>query len=52
MKVEKIVDLDAPLAKSTCIGCANACPPKDSAGAPGYAEFLAALADPMTQNTA
>ena len=29
-----------------CIGGENACPPEDLGGAPGYEEFLAALADP------
>lgn len=29
-----------------CIDGANACPPEDVGGAPGYEEFLAALADP------
>lgn len=46
VKVEKIVDLDAPLTKPLCIGGANACPPEDVGGAPGYEEFLEALKDP------
>jgi hypothetical protein len=29
-----------------CIGGENACPPEDVGGASGYAEFLAAIADP------
>ena len=29
-----------------CLAGENACPPEDVGGAPGYAEFLAALADP------
>lgn len=46
VKVEKIVTLDAPIAHGVCIGGENACPPENVGGAPGYAEFLAALADP------
>lgn len=46
VKVEKIVELDAPLERPLCIAGANACPPEDVGGAPGYAEFLEALADP------
>jgi hypothetical protein len=46
VKVEKIVDLDAPLSAPTCVAGENACPPEDIGGAPGYEEFLAALADP------
>lgn len=29
-----------------CLGGENACPPEDVGGAPGYADFLAAIADP------
>lgn len=29
-----------------CTGGENACPPEDVGGAPGYADFLAAIADP------
>jgi hypothetical protein len=29
-----------------CLGGENACPPEDVGGAPGYANFLAAVADP------
>ena len=46
VKVEKIVTLGAPIASGVCIGGENACPPEDVGGAPGYEEFLAALADP------
>jgi hypothetical protein len=46
IKVEKIVALDAPISRGVCIGGENACPPEDVGGAPGYEEFLAALADP------
>ncbi len=46
VKVEKIVTLNAPIETAQCIGGENACPPEDVGGAPGYEEFLAALADP------
>lgn len=46
VKVEKIVTLDEPISSGVCIGGENACPPEDVGGAPGYEEFLAALADP------
>jgi Plasmid pRiA4b ORF-3-like protein len=46
VKVEKIVKLDAPLSSAVCLDGENACPPEDVGGAPGYEEFLAALADP------
>ena len=29
-----------------CLGGENACPPEDVGGAPGYANFLSAIADP------
>ncbi|RST47799.1 plasmid pRiA4b ORF-3 family protein [Variovorax sp. MHTC-1] len=46
VKVEKIIALDAPISLAVCIAGENACPPEDVGGAPGYEEFLAALADP------
>lgn len=45
VKVEKFhPGDDSPIA--LCIGGANACPPEDVGGPWGYADFLAALADP------
>ena len=32
--------------RTQCIAGENACPPEDVGGAPGYADFLAAIADP------
>ena len=46
VKVEKVVTLDAPLSMALCLEGQNACPPEDVGGAPGYEEFLRALADP------
>ena len=46
VKVEKMVKLDAPLTTALCTEGANACPPEDVGGAPGYEEFLVALGDP------
>ena len=46
VKVEKIVKLDAAICSAVCLDGENACPPEDVGGAPGYEEFLAALADP------
>ena len=46
VKVERIVTLDAPIDTGMCIGGENACPPEDVGGAPGYEQFLDALADP------
>ena len=46
VKIEKIITLDTPISSGVCIGGENACPPEDVGGAPGYEDFLAALADP------
>lgn len=46
VKVEGIVVPTEPIASALCIGGENACPPEDVGGAPGYEEFLQALADP------
>ena len=47
--VIKVEDLVAPTSGTppiVCLGGANACPPEDVGGYPGYAEFLEVLADP------
>jgi hypothetical protein len=36
----------APLAHPVCVGGANACPPEDVGGAPGYEDFLRVTQDP------
>jgi Plasmid pRiA4b ORF-3-like protein len=46
VKVERVVMPAEPIAYALCIGGENACPPEDVGGAPGYDEFLEALADP------
>lgn len=46
VKVERIVELNAPLQLARCIGGENACPPQDVGGAGGYEDFLEALSDP------
>lgn len=46
VKVEKTVTLGAPLSLALCLAGENACPPEDVGGAPGYQDFLQALADP------
>lgn len=47
VKLERIVDLGVPLETVMCITGANACPPEDIGGAPGYEEFLEAIRDPQ-----
>ncbi len=44
--VEKILPPDASFKHPFCVGGANACPPEDCGGCPGYAEFLEAMDDP------
>jgi hypothetical protein len=47
--VIKVEDLVAPTSGTppiVCLAGANACPPEDVGGYPGYAEFLEVLADP------
>lgn len=48
IKVERIDTMPAELKLQfpMCLAGAGACPPEDVGGAPGYAEFLEAIADP------
>lgn len=46
IKVEKVLPAVACPQVPYCIDGANACPPEDVGGGPGYAEFLEAMADP------
>jgi hypothetical protein len=45
VRVEKRLDADLRLSYPLCTGGARACPPEDCGGVPGYARFVAALAD-------
>ena len=44
--VEKILPPDSAFKHPVCLAGANACPPEDCGGLPGYENLLAALADP------
>jgi hypothetical protein len=44
--VEKILPPDSGLQSPQCLDGANACPPEDVGGPPGYIEFLEAINDP------
>jgi len=46
IKVEKVLPHDPGLKLPLCIAGANACPPEDVGGPPGYIEFLDAISDP------
>lgn len=46
IKVEKVLPAVACEQVPYCVDGANACPPEDVGGAPGYADFLEAMADP------
>lgn len=46
IKVEKVLPAIACPQVPYCVDGANACPPEDVDGEPGYAEFLEAMADP------
>jgi pRiA4b ORF-3-like protein len=44
--VEKVLSPDPAIKHPVCLAGANACPPEDCGGIPGYYQLLAALADP------
>lgn len=44
--VEKVLPPDPTFKHPVCVAGANACPPEDCGGMPGYYETLAALANP------
>ena len=44
--VEGVLPPDLDFKHPVCLGGANACPPEDCGGIPGYYDLLAALADP------
>ena len=46
VKVEKVLPPDPDLRSPLCLAGANACPPEDVGGPPGYIEFLDAIGDP------
>jgi hypothetical protein len=48
--VEKALPPDAAFKHPVCLAGANACPPEDCGGIPGYYEFLAAMADPQHEH--
>lgn len=52
IKVEDLVPPCDGLQPIVCLAGENACPPEDVGGVPGYAEFLAALADPKHEEHA
>lgn len=46
IKVEKVLPPDPALATPLCLAGANACPPEDVGGSPGYLDFVNAVSDP------
>lgn len=47
IKVEKVLPPDPSLRHPVCLAGANACPPEDVGGLPGYVDFLEAISDPQ-----
>jgi hypothetical protein len=50
--VEKVLPPAPGLQVPLCLGGANACPPEDVGGPPGYADFLQVIADPAHEEHA
>lgn len=48
VKIEKYLAIDPALKTADCIDGAGATPPEDVGGPPGYADFLAIMADPRS----
>ncbi len=46
IKVEKVLPPDPALTTPLCLAGANACPPEDVGGSPGYLDFVDAVSDP------
>lgn len=46
VRIEQVLPPDSALKHPLCLAGANACPPEDVGGPPGYLDFLEALADP------
>jgi len=46
VSVEKILPPNPAMKSPQCLDGANACPPEDVGGPPGYVEFLQAISDP------
>lgn len=47
VKVEKVLAPDPELSSPLCLTGANACPPEDVGGSPGYLDFLEAIRNPL-----
>lgn len=52
IKIEDWAESDPTVIYPRCMAGANACPPEDCGGAPGYEELLAVLADPKHERHA
>jgi hypothetical protein len=46
LRIEKILNADPALRYPVCLAGANACPPDDVGGPPGYVNFVQAISDP------
>jgi hypothetical protein len=46
VRVEKILPPDSTARLPLCLAGANACPPVDVGGPPGYVDFIVAISDP------
>jgi Plasmid pRiA4b ORF-3-like protein len=46
VRVEKILPPDSTARLPLCLAGANACPPEDVGGPPGYVDFIEAISDP------